>query len=496
MRQRGDRPSQQRLWPRSRSTKSRGHGSGSGAPTGATTGVFSTVGAEPRSSWTEPGDVVIPNPSVDPSTRSWVDPDAVPGVLGPPQANPTSHDEPPVAAPSNFAEALRAPQPDHRLVVGASSTGLLHRLGIDGQTGPIDLVRDPRTRLVGALVAVVVAVLLLGRLGDLVSPAGPAGPRMGVGSAAAEPPSGAAASTTPPDQQTPASADVDPQLVVIGVGGGLSAERVRRWEDVAAATDARFTFFTSITDLLGPVGIARYLPSGPGQKAPAPVAAGDDEARRQVGALVDALADRATAGHEVAAGLGPDDCPKDGADGWSAGDWSSELGQLRSVGAHPNQYNAWGDELPDLFAGGLNGAAARCADVADGTAASAAGPTALASALAEADLHWLVARPAATAQGAPPRQSLGLWHFSPAVDTSTANAGALEAELADGLAAAMTGDRAPFVVTVAGERAQSASSDAAVLSFVQDACGRSDVRCVTFSEAARQLEAQGPKVPG
>ena len=73
--------------------------------------VFSTVGAEPRSSWTEPGDVVIPNPSVDPSTRSWVDPDAVPGVLGPPQANPTSHDEPPVAAPSNFAEALRAPQP-------------------------------------------------------------------------------------------------------------------------------------------------------------------------------------------------------------------------------------------------------------------------------------------------------------------------------------------------------------------------------------------------
>lgn len=142
--------------------------------------------------------MVIPNPSVDPSTRSWVDPDAVPGVLGPPQANPTSHDEPPVAAPSNFAEALRAPQPDHRLVVGASSTGLLHRLGIDGQTGPIDLVRDPRTRLVGALVAVVVAVLLLGRLGDLVSPAGPAGPRMGVGSAAAEPPSGAAASTTPP----------------------------------------------------------------------------------------------------------------------------------------------------------------------------------------------------------------------------------------------------------------------------------------------------------
>ena len=119
-----------------------------------------------------------------------------------------------------------------------------------------------------------------------------------------------------------------------------------------------------------------------------------------------------------------------------------------------------------------------------------------ASALAEADLHWMVARPAATAQGAPPRQSLGLWHFSPAVDTSTANAGALEAELADGLAAAMTGDRAPFVVTVAGERAQSASSDAAVLSFVQDACGRSDVRCVTFSEAARQLEAQGPKVPG
>ncbi|MFZ1438765.1 MAG: hypothetical protein WAS75_06565, partial [Candidatus Microthrix subdominans] len=112
------------------------------------------------------------------------------------------------------------------------------------------------------------------------------------------------------------------------------------------------------------------------------------------------------------------------------------------------------------------------------------------------DLHWMVARPAATAQGAPPRQSLGLWHFSPAVDTSTANAGALEAELADGLAAAMTGDRAPFVVTVAGERAQSASSDAAVLSFVQDACGRSDVRCVTFSEAARQLEAQGPKVPG
>jgi hypothetical protein len=130
------------------------------------------------------------------------------------------------------------------------------------------------------------------------------------------------------------------------------------------------------------------------------------------------------------------------------------------VGAHPNQYNAWGDELPDLFAGGLNGAAARCADVADGTAASAAGPTALASALAEADLHWMVARPAATAQGAPPRQSLGLWHFSPAVDTSTANAGALEAELADGLAAVRTTftDRARRVVVLAQEEARSCST--------------------------------------
>ena len=59
--------------------------------TGQPTGVFSTVGAEPRSSWTTPGATVIPNPSVDPRLRSWVDPDVVPGVLGPPRPNPTSH---------------------------------------------------------------------------------------------------------------------------------------------------------------------------------------------------------------------------------------------------------------------------------------------------------------------------------------------------------------------------------------------------------------------
>ncbi len=491
MRGRGDQAPQHRLWPKARSARAGTGHTGSGAPTG----VFSSIGAEPRSSWTEPGDVVIPNPSVDPSTRSWVDPDAVPGVLGPPQANPTSHDGPPIAKPSNFAEALRSPQPEHepRVELGVSSTGLLHRLGIDGQTGPIDLARDPRTRLVGALVAVVVAVLLLGRLGDLVSPTPPAGPGMGLGSAAAEPPPQAASPAAPAEVQPPAaSGDGDPQLVVVGVGGGLNAERVRRWEDVAASTDARFTFLPSITDLLGPVGIDRYLPPGPDPTAaPAPVATSDDDARRQVGALAGAIADNAEAGHEVAAGLGPIEC-SGGA--WSTGDWSSELGQLRSIGAHPNAYNAWGAELPDLFSAGLHGAAAPCAP--ETTDADAAGPTALASALAEADLSWMVARPSAADQVAPPRQSFGMWRFTPAVDTSTGDAGAIEARLAAGLTATMSGDRAPFVVTAAGGTTQGSSADEGVLSFAQDACGRSDVRCVTFSEAVRQLEADGPKVSG
>lgn len=500
MRGRGEQPVRQRLWSRSRSSRTRAGNTGAGAPTG----VFSAVGAEPRSSWTEPGDAVIPNPSVDPSTRSWVDPDAVPGVLGPPQANPTRHADLPEKAPSNFADAIRAVDAEPRVAMGASSTGLLNRLGIDGQTGPIDLARDPRTRLIGALVAVVIAVLLLGRLGDLVSPSTPSGPKMGVGAEVASPGMQPQPDVVTPDPgATPpaplATGGDAPQLVVVGIGGGLSAERVRRFTNAAEQTGARFTFFASVTDLLGPVGIDRYLPPGSGQApAPAPVAEIDDEARRRVGGLLDALVAGGQAGHEVAAGLGPSGCVGADGDSWTAGDWSSELGQLRSVAAHPNDYNAWSDDLGDLFADGLRGAAPGCAP--DFDVSRGAGPSALASAAVEADLEWIVGGPAPGGAAAP-AQTLGLLRFSPVVDTSSADptdtgGGSIEAALTDHLQAAITGDRPPLVVNVADGGAHPDSGDEAVLSFVQDACGRSDVRCVTFSEAARMHDAEGPQAPG
>ncbi|MEZ5371402.1 MAG: hypothetical protein R2704_01355 [Microthrixaceae bacterium] len=152
--------------------------------------MFSTVGAEPRSSWTIPGATVIPNPSVDPGARSWVDPDAVPGVLGPPQANPTSHGEEPLSEahadrPEGADEAAlgrsersvgTAPPPS-----GPDTVALGSAAPSDaspgptvtpprGETGLVDLARDPRARLAGALVLVVLIVLLVGRIGDLASP--------------------------------------------------------------------------------------------------------------------------------------------------------------------------------------------------------------------------------------------------------------------------------------------------------------------------------------
>jgi hypothetical protein len=148
--------------------------------TGQPTGVFSTVGAEPRSSWTTPGATVIPNPSVDPRLRSWVDPDVVPGVLGPPRPNPTSHGD--VAMPGAVEASAGQGSEQGALgvlhplvpatVSGHVAAGRTHRRG---QTGLMDLSRDPRARLVGALVLVVLLVLLVGRIGDMTSSAGDLG---------------------------------------------------------------------------------------------------------------------------------------------------------------------------------------------------------------------------------------------------------------------------------------------------------------------------------
>ncbi|MEZ5381916.1 MAG: hypothetical protein R2754_08990 [Microthrixaceae bacterium] len=479
--------------------------------------MFSTVGAEPRSSWTTPGDTVIPNPSVDPSARSWADPDAVPGVLGPPEANPTdgalgapqapipfweprSTSSPAVGSGPPAGGGLRghaAPTGTHHL----GGSGVLAKLR-DGETGPMDLARDPLVRMAAALVAVVVAVLLIGRLGDLVSPSAPAGAGLGIGAPApaAPPANPAITADTPPlgDDGKP------PQLVMVAVGGDLSAERVRRWQTVADQQAARVTFLPAATDLLGPVGADQFRPTGaePGTAPEGFAGPTNDEARTQVTGLVDALDSARANGHETSGRLGGEFCGPDGTAAWTGEQWAAELGQFVSVAAHYAEYNAWGT-APDLFeAHPLAGAYPAC---------GRADPGALARAVGSQGLRWLAGVGPATDDGWPINEG-GVWRFpatdlaapgaaqgSAAASPSFVDAAASEAppparnELLDAalarLDASLAGDRAPLSLGALPRGAQPDEAEEALVSFVEQACGRAEVRCVTFSEAADYLAA-------
>lgn len=295
-----------------------------------------------------------------------------------------------------------------------------------------------------------------------------------------------------------------PQYVMISFDGAGPIEQWERSRALAERTGARFTYFLSCVYLVAREDRALYQPPrhGAGRSN-----VGFAESREDAALRLDQIWAAKAEGHEIAShGCGH----FDGGD-WSAADWKAEFDQFSTLLADAWQRNGSGAQEPDgwkdFVDSGIAGFRAPYLSTGPG----------LFDALAQAgfayDASTVSRGPATPAEGAVRRFALPMIPEGPkarpviAMDYNlfVRHSGGVETEDNDGafeertlsalrtaLDAQLEGDRVPLQIGLHFTLMNGGSYWRALERFTEDACARSEVRCVTYRG---YLDATGPATP-